>query len=370
MSLLRCVFLAFRDSNRCVFQLGGYALLFARAFILPRAELSARLLAAESQLSVLHHNIQQKKVSRPKVNSAFRLLWIGFSSAFDSWRSWAHLMQPRTVNRWHGFGFRVFWRWKSRVPTGRPPISAQMRNLIRRLSKENPLWSPERIHDTLLMLGYADVPCEKTILKYMHRPSRRGPKSTTWKTFIRNHMDVSWAMDFVNVPTFRFGILYVLVIINHGRRRVIHFKATENPTMQWVIQQLREATPFGFQPKYLFRDNDRIYGHGVPRFLESCDIDEVRTAYRSPWQNPFVERFFLTLRREMLDHVIVFGPRHVERLIRDFLNDYYHSHRPHQGLKRQPPVPIERPNFSEDASRLISLPVLNGLHHQYFRVAA
>jgi transposase InsO family protein len=121
-------------------------------------------------------------------------------------------------------------------------------------------------------------------------------------------MDVSWAMDFITVPTFRFGILYVLVIIDHGSRKVIHFKATENPTMQWVIQQLREATPFGFQPKYLFRDNDRIYGHGVRRFLDSCFIDEVRTAYRSPWQNPFVERFFGTLRREMLDHVIVLGP--------------------------------------------------------------
>ena len=137
-----------------------------------------------------------------------------------------------------------------------------------------------------------------------------------------------------------------------------------------MIQQLREATPFGFQPKYLFRDNDQIYGHGVRRFLDSCFIDEVRTAYRCPWKNPFVERFFGTLRREMLDHVIVFGPRHVERLIRDFLDGYYHSHRPHQGLNRQPPVPIERPEFSEAASRLISFPVLNGLHHQYFRVAA
>ena len=131
-----------------------------------------------------------------------------------------------------------------------------------------------------------------------------------------------------------------------------------------------EATSFGLQPKYMFRDNDRIYGHGVRQFLDSCDIDEVRTSDRSPWQNPFVEKFFLTLRRGMLDHVIVFGPRHVERLIKELLDGYYHSHRPHQGLDRQPPVPIERPVVSEQTSRLISFPVLNGLHHQYFRVAA
>ena len=160
------------------------------------------------------------------------------------------------------------------------------------------------------------------------------------------------------VPTFRFGTLYVLVIIDHGRRKVIHFKATENPTMQWVIQQLREATPFGLQPKYMFRDNDRIYGHGVRRFLDSCDIDEVRTSYRSPWQDPIFGRFFQTLRREMLDHVIVFGPKHAERLIKEFLEEYYHSHRPHQGLNMQPPIPIERPEFS------VAGCFLRGLRHQ------
>jgi len=140
--------------------------------------------------------------------------------------------------------------------------------------------------------------------------------------------------------------------------------------MNWVIQQLRESMPFGLQPKYLFRDNDGIYGNGVRAFLESCGIKEVRTAYRSPWQNPFVERYIGTLRRELLDHVIVFSQSHLERLLREFIEEYYHIARPHQGLNGDTPVSqTTRPEISSP-SKLISIPVLGGLHHRYVRVAA
>ncbi len=136
--------------------------------------------------------------------------------------------------------------------------------------------------------------------------------------------------------------------------------------MEWVIQQLREATPFGEQPRYLFRDNDGIYGYGVAAFLASCGIQEVRTAYESPWQNPYVERMIGTLRRELLDHVIVLNQRHLERLLREYLEQYYHVARPHQGLKGETPVPQAPPGEGE----LISVPVLGGLHHRYYRAAA
>ena len=140
--------------------------------------------------------------------------------------------------------------------------------------------------------------------------------------------------------------------------------------MEWVIQQLREATPFGHQPRYLFRDNDGIYGDGVRAVLDRCTIEEVRTAYRSPWQSPYVERFVGTLRRELLDHVIVLSERHLNRLLRDFIDDYYHVARPHQGLDGDTPIAGKKPKPIEGSSKLISFPVRGGLHHRYERVAA
>lgn len=172
------------------------------------------------------------------------------------------------------------------------------------------------------------------------------------------------------VVTARFALLYVFVVLDHGRRRVVHFAATYNPSMEWVIQQLREATPFGRQPRFMFRDNDGIYGHGVRAFLDSCGIEEVRTAYRSPWQNPFIERFVGTLRRELLDHVIIFGQRHLTKLLREFIEEYYHTDRPHQGLEGDTPASHKEPPQIEGPSKVISFPVCGGLHHRYEREAA
>ena len=150
----------------------------------------------------------------------------------------------------------------------------------------------------------------------------------------------------------------------------MHFSTTFHPSMAWVIQQLREATPFGRQPRYLFRDNDGIYGHGVQKFLGSCKIEEMRTAYRSPWQNPYIERFVGTLRRELLDHVIVLSERHLNRLLREYIEQYYHSARPHQGLDGGTPVPTKKPSVAAGPLKLISISICGGLHHRYERVAA
>jgi putative transposase len=145
---------------------------------------------------------------------------------------------------------------------------------------------------------------------------------------------------------------------------------TAHPTTAWVIQQLREAMPFGQQPSYLFRDNDGIYGDEVGRFLAGTGIEEVKTAHRCPWQNPFVERYGGTLRRELLDHVIVLNEEHLKRLLKDFIEEYYRLSRPHQGLNGETPVPSPKPESAADASRLVSIPVVGGLHHRYIRVAA
>ena len=140
--------------------------------------------------------------------------------------------------------------------------------------------------------------------------------------------------------------------------------------MAWVVQQLREVTPFGRQPRYLLRDNDGIYGHGVRKFLDNCNIEEVRTAYRSPWQNPYIERFVGTLRRELLYHVIVLSERHLNRLLREYIEQYYHSARPHQGPDGDTPVATKKPSVAGWSLKLIVFPICGELHHRYERAAA
>jgi transposase InsO family protein len=204
----------------------------------------------------------------------------------------------------------------------------------------------------------------------MVKPRESRPPSTTWLPFLRNHLDCSWAIDFFTVTMLGFQVLYVFLVFDHARREVRHFAVTAHPTMEWVIQQLREAMPFGEQPRYLFRDNDGIFGYGVRAFLERCGIQEVRTAYESPWQNPYIERMIGTLRRELLNHLIVLGQWHLERVLREYLEDYYHIARPHQGLGGETPMRVEGANINPGEGELIAIPVVGGLHHRYHRRAA
>ena len=369
MNVIRSLLINIRRVLACAGELTRYALIFLRAILWPKVVLAARLLAAESQLAACKHGITSKKQPRPRFTLGFRLLWVVLSKLLDKWEDLAYLMQPATVKKWRTVAFRRFWRWRSCRKGGRPPIPKEMQNLIYRLSKENPLWSAERIRDTLVLLRY-DPPCDDTIGKYMYKPRKPRKRSTTWLPFLRNHLDVSWAIDFFTVTTVNFTTLYVFLVFDHGRRKVMHFAITRYPSMKWVVQQLREAMPFGLQPKYLFRDNDGIYGNGVRAFLDSCGMEEVRTANRSPWQNPFVERVIGTLRREMLDHVTVLGQGHLERLLREFIEEYYHVARPHQGLDGGTPIPHTTPPEVSGPSKLVSIPVSGGLHHRYVRVGA
>ena len=144
----------------------------------------------------------------------------------------------------------------------------------------------------------------------------RKPPSQTWRTFLDNHVTDLASMDFFTVPTAMFRVLYVFIILGHDRREIVHFNVTEHPTAQWTAQQIVEAFPFDTAPGYLLRDRDRIYGGTVRRRIKSLGIEEVITARRSPWQNPFVERVIGSVRRECLDHVIVLNERHLRRILR------------------------------------------------------
>ena len=200
-------------------------------------------------------------------------------------------------------------------------------------------------------------------LLHLFQPKPRRCQRQRWMTFLQNHSDVIAAMDFFVVPTFRFRLLYVWFVIDHGRRKILHFNVTTNPTAQWVIQQLREAFPYESAPGYLIYDNDSIFSDKVTGAIEYLAMEPRRTAYRSPWQNGIAERWVGSARRELLDHVIVFNERHLRLLFRDYVA-YYNADRVHTRLRDAPEGrPIETRPCSD--AKIMGLPRVGGLHHRY-----
>jgi len=218
------------------------------------------------------------------------------------------------------------------------------------------------VHSELLKFGFEVS--ERTVSRYM--PRRPAPEDVVerWRTFLLNHQEAIAGMDFFTVPTATFDVLYVLFFIHHDRRRVLHFGVTRHPTATWVIRQLREAFPFDEAPRYLIFDRDSTFSRAVIATIRSFGITPSPTAYRSPWQNPIAERWIGSVRREMLDHVVVLGEAHLRRLLHDFIA-HYHTDRCHLSLGKEPPegrAPSVRP--SRDA-KVAALPRVGGLHHRY-----
>jgi len=246
---------------------------------------------------------------------------------------------------------------------GRPSVGSEIAELVRTMALANPLWGAPRIHGELLKLGF-DV-SQRTVARLM--PRRRKPPSQTWRTFLQNHLADLVSVDFFVVPTATFRVLYVFVVLLHHRRRVVHFNVTETPTAAWTAQQIVEAFPDDSAPRYLLRDRDGTYGDPFRRRVRGIGIDEVLTAPRSPWQNPFAERVIGTIRRELLDHVIVLSAAHLRRRLRSYLR-YYHSSRTHLALEKDAPEPraVEPPEHGP----VVALPQVGGLHHRYVRRTA
>jgi putative transposase len=258
----------------------------------------------------------------------------------------------------------LFWTWKIRLgQPGRPPVSKETRELIRRMSRENPLWGAPRIHGELLKLGI-DIG-ETSVGKYIVR--RRKPPSQTWRTFLENHVTSLVSVDFFTVPTIRFQILYVFLVLAHERRRILHFGVTAHPTAEWTAPQLREAFPWDTAPRYLLRDRDRIFGDDFRKQVKAMSIKEVLAAPHSPWQRAYVERVIGTIRRECLDHVIVFSEASLYRHVKSFVS-YYHESRTHLSLGKD--APETRPVQAADGGPVVAIPQVGGLHHRYQRCAA
>jgi transposase InsO family protein len=321
-----------------------------------RLSLVAENLALRQQLAVLN-----RSSPRPRLRWRDRAFWVLLSRLWTGWRSVLVLVQPETVVRWHRRGFRYYWHWKSGKP-GRPMIDPAVRRLIGRMARENPLWGAPRIQAELALLGH-DL-AESTVAKYM--PRNRKPPSPMWRTFLDNHVGVLASIDFFVVPTATFRLLYGFLVLRHDRRQVVHFNVTAHPTAAWVKQQIREAFPFDIAPRYLIRDRDGIFGGDFGQWLKTRGIEQVLSAPRSPWQNPFVERLIGTLRRECLDHMIVLGERHLYHILKQFFA-YYHEARCHQSLDRNSPVPREVEPPAK--GRVVADPHLGGLHHRYRRAA-
>ena len=302
-------------------------------------------------------------MKRPRLRQRDRILWVWLSRLWSDWRACLIIAQPDTVVRWHQRGFKLYWRWKSRPrKLGRPPVDAEIRQLIRRMSLENPLWGSPRIRDELALLGINVA--KATVERYMAKPDK--PRSQTWRTFIDNHIPDLAAVDFFTVPTVTFRVLYCFVVLRLERRHVVHFNVTTNPTARWTAQQLVEAFPYDEAPRYLMRDRDGVYGNVVRRRIRGMGIEEVISARQSPWQNPFAERLIGSIRRECLDHVIVFSGAHLLRVLAEYF-EYYHESRAHQSLDGNAPVPreIEPP----ERGPVVGTRVLGGLHHAYRRAA-
>jgi putative transposase len=314
----------------------------------------------------LHHQlaVYKRTVSRPKLRSSDRLFWAWLSSMWTGWRTVLVIVAPETVLRWQRRRFRTHWtKLSGRPRVGRPLINADIAALVKRMAAANPLWGAPRIHGELIKLGI-DV-AERTVSRLI--PKRRTPPSQTWRTFLTNHLRDLISIDFFTVPTAHLRVVFVLVVLAHQRRRVLHFNVTEHPTAAWTAQQIVDAFPDDTAPAYLLRDRDSVYGDSFRRRVKGLGIDEVLTTPHSPWQNPFVERLIGSVRRECLDHVLVLSERHLRRILTQYFA-YYHGARTHLSLEKDAPDmrPIQRP----EVGAIVATPEVGGLHHRYARRAA
>jgi putative transposase len=256
--------------------------LFFRSLIAPRLTLATEILALRQQLAVLNRSIK-----RPQLDRRDRFFWVILSKFWRNWREVLIIVKPETVVKWHKQGFRLYWRWKSKAPIGRPKIDKDLRDLIRRMSRENPLWGVPRIQAELRLLGFEVA--ERTVAKYRMKNAK--PPSQTWKTFLANHAKQIAAIDFLTVPTVKFRNLYCFVILLHDRRKVVHFNVTANPTAGWTAQQIIEAFPDDTAPRYLLRDRDQIYGEEFRSRVKGMQVEEVITAPQSPFQNEYASHY-------------------------------------------------------------------------------
>ncbi len=311
----------------------------------------------------------ERGVKPRRIDAATRVSLTLLSRLFE-WRSALVVVRPETLIRWHRAGFRLFWKWKSRP--GRPRIPEELRELIRRMALENPLWGQERIaNELLLKLGLQVSP--RTVRKYMPKPPAGRPRGDQrWSTFLKNHAQAIVACDFFVTVTSTFRLLYVMVVLEHHSRRLIHCNVTAHPTAAWTRQQLREALGLDADYGYLIHDRDSIFSRELDASVGRCGLRVLKTPPRCPMANAICERLIGTIRRDCLDWLIPLSEAHLRRALRSWA-EHYNRGRPHMALGPgvpDPPavgvlaVPKSRHRL-DDLGTVRSRAVLGGLHHEY-----
>lgn len=308
--------------------------------------------------------VLNRQIKKPKFTPLDRLLLVWLASTVQAWKQALLILKPDTLLRWHRQGFKLFWKFKSRTKKAKPKINEETIELIKQMAEENPLWGAERIRGELLKLNIAVS--KRTVRKYLRKTRPRRTPTQNWSTFLRNHSSQIWSCDFLTVTDLFFGQLYAFIIIEHASRRIVHFGITRHPTDEWTAQQLREATSNEQKPKYLIRDNDRKFGPAFERVAASRGIEVLKTPIAAPKANALCERLMGTLRRECLDHVFVMGEGHLKRILKEYVK-YYNQLRPHQGIEQKLPEP--RPALTISTGKILTFPILGGLHHSYERAA-
>jgi putative transposase len=327
-----------------------------------KAELLAENALLRHQLIIL-----QRQVKRPAYRKTDRLLLVLLARMVRTWKQALWLVQPETLLRWHRELFRVLWRHKAKTHTREPRLSLETITLIKEMAVKNRLWGAERIRGELLKLNIGVS--KRTIQKYMRQFRPKRVRGQTWKTFLRNHAAEVWACDFLQVTDLFFRSLFAFFIIELKSRKVIHVNVTRSPTDAWVAQQVREATPYGYTPNYLIRDNDCKFGPNFARVAATSGIKVLRTPYRTPRANAVCERFLGSVRRECLDHFLIFQEKQLVRLLKVYAM-YFNRARPHQGLgQRIPEPPVRSALPPNQPNQMIAVPVLGGLYHDYQRTA-
>jgi transposase InsO family protein len=308
-----------------------------------RCRLEAENLLLRHQLSVA----LRRAPPRLRLRGGDRALLVWMTRLWPSLLGVAKVAQPETILRWHRAGFRAFWRWRSQKRAGRPKINRSLRDLIQRMSKENPQWGASRIHGELLMLGFEVA--QSTVSIYMLRGGR--PPSQSWKIFLRNHAQAIAAIDLCVVPTLTFERLFAFLVLGHGRRQLLWFEVTRHPTAEWLARQITEAFPWTSAPAYLVRDNDRAYGHVFTSRVRAMGIRDRPISPGSPWQNGYAERLIGTVRRECLDRMLIFGEQHLRRILSAYAA-YYNQSRTHLALQKD--APLHRAVQRSDVGRATS----------------
>lgn len=311
------------------------------------------------------------------------MFWILLRSLWSGWERSLLLVRPETVIAWHRQGFKLLWRRRSRDRhAGRPLIPREHRILIRRISSDHPEWGEDRIAEEF-DAKFGIHHSASTIRRYMVQRTDGPRKTQTWHTFIQNHAKEVWACDFLTQYTAFFAVVYVFVIVEVGSRRIVHENVTANPTLSWVKQQIREATSDGQCPRFLVHDNDGIFGQfAIPVKVERdgkmrsyrCQLDRwlhevigikgLPIPYGAPNASPHVERFMRTLRHEALDHFIFLSAEHIRRVVSEFIS-YYNGARPSQAIHAIPDPYPELKQPPPMTGRLVALPVLGGVQHDY-----